>query len=332
MSNFSTFFPSGSGGGEGAGINSYAPFSVVSDNNPQGYVASTGVYTNPVDDSVWLKTGKFLSTSFASTYPNATQGIIPDTSNLPIQFPRSKGFAANATHVYETGYSNNNVYKYAITGGGALVGANMGFTPSATIGTGGVFLTSNRVYVYAQYSGGYKIETFDLDLNDVGSERIIGIPQFGRPNSFAKVGTSWFTIGATSAYNTVVEYNSDFSSVLNTYTVNNISSPTQTSYINTIAYDGTNFWITNVQDQGNAFEYNSSFVATGASFQMTVLQSPANSLGQAGYNAGNSKYFALSQDTGSPFETYYQEFQTVIGDIARTDLSGSTKPLFIKIK
>ena len=59
MSNFTTFFPSaGGGGGEGSGINSYAPFLVgqVSDNDPQGvYIHSTGVYTNPVDSSVWLK-------------------------------------------------------------------------------------------------------------------------------------------------------------------------------------------------------------------------------------------------------------------------------------
>lgn len=72
MSNFTTFFPSaGGGGGEGSGINSYAPFLVgTDDNNPQGYIHSTGVYTNPVDDSVWLKTGKQVD-DVSNAYPNA---------------------------------------------------------------------------------------------------------------------------------------------------------------------------------------------------------------------------------------------------------------------
>ena len=65
---------------------------------------------------------------------------------------------------------------------------------------------------------------------------------------------------------------------------------------------------------------------------MTVIQSPANTLSWVGYNAGNSKYFALSQDTASPFETYYQQYESVIGDDARTDSSGSGQPLFIKLK
>jgi len=74
MSNFSQFFPSGGGSGVGGGINSYASFDIGSelfDNNPPGYIISTGLYTNPVDSSVWLKTGKeLLDTS--NTYPNAS--------------------------------------------------------------------------------------------------------------------------------------------------------------------------------------------------------------------------------------------------------------------
>ena len=40
MSNFSTFFPTSSG--EGAGINSYAPFKITATGNPIGYDATTG--------------------------------------------------------------------------------------------------------------------------------------------------------------------------------------------------------------------------------------------------------------------------------------------------
>ncbi|MDB0041606.1 hypothetical protein N9F16_00800 [bacterium] len=72
MSNFSQFFPAGSGGSGGSGINSYAPFKVgTADNNPQGYIASTGLYTNPIDSSVWLKTGTVAADTTPRTYPNA---------------------------------------------------------------------------------------------------------------------------------------------------------------------------------------------------------------------------------------------------------------------
>jgi len=74
MSNFSTFFPSGGGGGEGAGINSTLPIFVSNEGNPIGYNATTGLYTNPVDDSVWLKTGSGLGDP-TGLYPNAVKGL-----------------------------------------------------------------------------------------------------------------------------------------------------------------------------------------------------------------------------------------------------------------
>ena len=73
------------GGGEGSGINSYAPFLVgTADNNPQGYIHSTGVYTNPIDESVWLKTGKTVNTD-PSVYPNSFS-VAPTQTQLHTQY------------------------------------------------------------------------------------------------------------------------------------------------------------------------------------------------------------------------------------------------------
>ena len=72
MSNFSQFFPAGSGGSGGSGINSYAPINVRTTGNPIGYNATTGVYTNPADDSVFLQTGILLDETSPRTYPNAS--------------------------------------------------------------------------------------------------------------------------------------------------------------------------------------------------------------------------------------------------------------------
>ena len=119
MSNFTTFFPSaGGGGGEGSGINSYAPFSVVSDNNPQGYIHSTGVYTNPVDSSVWLKTGNRISDVTPRTYPNAFSTAIEPLQQLNQPFIQT-GIPANGepTAIFAcTGlagdYDNKHIYYF----------------------------------------------------------------------------------------------------------------------------------------------------------------------------------------------------------------------------
>ena len=96
MSKFTDYFPAGGGGGAGGGINSYAPFLVgTTDNNPQGYIASTGLYTNPIDDSVWLKTGNQVSDA-TNTYPNAYSELdyhLTDGSNT-----YGQGFRAGLTY------------------------------------------------------------------------------------------------------------------------------------------------------------------------------------------------------------------------------------------
>tara|TARA_R110000822_G_scaffold266797_1_gene390526 strand:- start:194 stop:1183 length:990 start_codon:yes stop_codon:yes gene_type:complete len=329
MSNFSTFFPAG-GGGEGSGINSYAPFLVTSDNNPQGYIESTGVYTNPVDDSVWLKTGKLLPISLASTYPNATTGIYPDTTNAPVQFPRTRGFAANATHAYSTDFTSTQyITKYNLTGGSALVNTVV----PLSLQNRTVILTSTRVYVYAYSTGSpnaYTIEAFDLDLVNIPSERITGMPYQGAGNagSIIKVGTSWFVVASSYV---IDEYDSTFQTLLNSYSITDLGNLGTSNTLISIAWDGTNFWITsNALNQ--AFQYTTSFVYTGISFEMTIIQSPSNLLRDIFYNAGNSELFALSQDTGNPFESYYQAYASQLGDLARTDSSGSGQPLFIKLK
>ncbi len=66
------------GGSTGTGlpVNSYKSFSVGgATNNPSGYNITTGLYSHPNGD-YWLKTGKTLPSSDASTYPNATLNFV----------------------------------------------------------------------------------------------------------------------------------------------------------------------------------------------------------------------------------------------------------------
>ena len=43
-----------------------SPFKVTATDNPVGYNATTGLYTNPVDDSIWIKTGNTTLSSYAT--------------------------------------------------------------------------------------------------------------------------------------------------------------------------------------------------------------------------------------------------------------------------
>jgi len=66
MSNYSTFFPSGTASGGGsAPMNSYAALRVAGTGNPTGYDATTGLYIQESGEA-WLKSG---STITSSDYP-----------------------------------------------------------------------------------------------------------------------------------------------------------------------------------------------------------------------------------------------------------------------
>ena len=99
MSNFSQFFPAGSSGGSGGGINSYAPFLVTVTSNPTGYDATTGLYTHP-DGTFWLKSGFTLN---SSAYPDAKGGSQPQYTKAASQIPQPAGMTA----IEDCAYNDN---------------------------------------------------------------------------------------------------------------------------------------------------------------------------------------------------------------------------------
>lgn len=196
MSNFSTFFPAS--GGEGAGINSYAPYQVSSDtDNPQGYNATTGLYTNPVDESVWLKTGMtILDDVTPDPYPNAFKNPLVSENNLmgPLtqtgipasnyRIPIAGDDRVGYKHIYYIPYNgSNNQYSqlaYKLDSNGVLIGSGMtinntpnsnpgsgvyersigaGFSPTGNSGAGSIWI----IYIDAGYTNMY-VKEFSLDF------------------------------------------------------------------------------------------------------------------------------------------------------------------------
>lgn len=162
--------------GGGGGVNSYAPFLVgTTDNTPPGYVHSTGLYTSPIDDSVWLKTGNTVKEP-AGYYPNAyaitpaqTQRYNNSTSDRGVgigyyllrtatHWTQQVGERGPLDDLYVLGrgdgsYDVSNVFRYEYSATPAYSGYNweyQGFNIDTMTETGasarGLAVTSTHIY------------------------------------------------------------------------------------------------------------------------------------------------------------------------------------------
>ena len=314
MSNFTTFFPSaGGGGGEGSGINSYAPFLVGQVNNdPQGYIPSTGVYTNPVDSSVWLKTGSTLTVD--GTYPNATVGAYGYTgaSNNFTPNYESLGIVWNGTNYLVIG-SASTIHEY--TSAGVATGNTFSISGNGNDAPRGITFDGTHYY----------IGDLDLEVRKYTSS-------FGTAvSSFTASSITTFkdlTILNGSVYVQEGSYNPKRVRIFN-------SAGTETgdwTYTNPsvihggITNDGTNIWMTGQvisAGTGAAFKFTPAGVYTGINFS-TQAQGTNSSF--IAYVNGAFRIQLINSTNQRLYRASY-------GDTtARTDSSGSGQPLFIKLK
>lgn len=349
MSNFSQYFPIGgsSSGDGGGGINSYAPFKVTATDNPVGYNATTGLYTNPVDESVFLKTGNTLVTvgTENTTYPNATfsTAINELTSeayglNFSPAFGGSRGWVMhpNGTDVYQANWRDNSIYKFNKSDG-------TGFTIAVTTATllpaatntpalGRIYPSPNGselvVYIVADVGSGnawgvMKVNATSLAITQAYSQTSIVIPPT-QGGGGQLTGDPYYWVARTGTSTIIEEW--DFGLTIPNATGTTLTITNGPSDIDSVGSDGTNLWVFLDGSSRIWAEVDSSGVATGKSF------TPASDNDTfMFYDTVDSGFRTLSGAV-SPNSMVYQQ-QTTIGDsTVRTSAMGDGQPLFIKLK
>jgi hypothetical protein len=315
MSNFTTFFPSaGGGGGAGSGINSYAPFLVgTSDNDPQGYIASTGVYTNPVDSSVWIKTGSTIPVD--GTYPNATQGGISYTGTGQdfTTSQVSKGMVWNGTHYLFINDTFTRVEE--LTSAGVATGNTWSITGNGNDAPRGLAFDGTHYY-----TGDTDLEvrkwtsTFGTAVSSFTASSITDFKDLTILNGSVYVQEGSYNPKRVRIFNSAGTETGDW-----TYTNPGVIN-------GGITNDGTNIWMTGSVislGTGAAFKFSPAGVYSGVNFS-TQAQGTHSS-----FIAYINGAFRIQLHNS----TNQRLYQASYGDTtARTDSSGSGQPLFIKLK
>jgi hypothetical protein len=305
MSNFSQFFPAGSGGSGGSGINSYAPFKVTATGNPIGYNATTGVYTNPVDDSVWLKTGFTLAPD--GTYPNAA---ISDLSYTGVNYNLASGnitqMVYSDTFIYATFFGSTSIIRQFTLAG---VSTGLTYTDTSTVR---MFWDGTHLNSAASVAGGWDVTLLNNSLVQQGVK--IFWATVGGVNQICTDGTYVYALQSRT---TTRRY--DFGTFANELIMST----------------------TGIVGNGSGIEfYNNQIVISSSNDQKLYFFS--TSLGAAISSIPTTSIGAVAFLSKSPdgalwsssytVQTTLYEFNISIGDgTSKTD-TDSAQPLFIKLK
>lgn len=346
MSNFSQYFPIGgssSGGDGGGGINSYAPFKVSLTNNPVGYNATTGLYTNPIDNSVWLKTGQTIDDT-AGNYPSATNQTDFTFTQLVSLSSTATGTNLTQKMIAGTAFNQDKSALYVVFGAYSSTSAansveiyKFNTTTGAQIGTE-IDITSdwNVSYTIAPIKGCVGLvggtELFISGRSAGGVDGVTGYNPDTGVITTAHTARNQSTIMLTSTTQTYLNTSTTYWGTDTSSNIREIDTATWTRTGNVIAagaasygvaYDGVTFW--SQTGLGGAWvQLDGLGGVTG-----NVITSSTN------YQGGFSSSTNLWAPKYSSGFAGLNQFTGVIlaGDsTARTSAMGDGQPLFIKLK
>jgi|TARA_R110000764_G_scaffold96267_7_gene180362 hypothetical protein len=340
MSNFTTFFPSaGGGGGEGSGINSYAPFKVgTTDNNPQGYIHSTGLYTNPVDSSVWLKTGS-TALDTTNTYPNAYSVLahhLTDGSNTYGQGLRA-ALTYTGTGFYALRQINSSTRFIPADEATRTWGSEINKQSSQVSGSIGCYAiaydsTANGILAHDWASGVDIIRRWNTALTTSTTFSTFAQTANSQPRCLAydEANNNLFWIksnGVVFIYDLTTEtYSSTFTMSIGTTDIQGASVHPTTG----------NLWIVGTTTVHEVNPTTGANIATR--FNLYANSYVTNGLVRGIAWKDADTLYAITEKVGNSgsnwiISSYDKDGINTVGDAtAKTDSSGSAQPLFIKLK
>ena len=326
MSNFSQYFPIGCSSGGGGGINSYAPFKVIATDNPVGYNATTGLYTNPVDDSVWLKTGNVVGDT-TNAYPNATG--TPSTWNYDaagnITSPDSntiRGITWDGTHYWTLSGGTGPVVQRDTT----LTLTGTSFTISGTTSDAHSIAwdsVQGTFWIFDAAKAGTIVTHDEYSAGGVATGRVISYSVGNDFGSGTVHNGFMYVTGRTGAALTtsVTKYNTSTLA-----SVGSNTGATSNNAYRSIFHDGGNsLWIAG---NGTWYEIGDNMTGeTGRTFTGGP-STPTNSDSTIGHTGD------MYQSYNSSAGVYnFAPTGTLVGDdVARTSAMGDGQPLFIRLK
>jgi hypothetical protein len=324
MSNFSQFFPAGGGsGGSGGGINSYAPFLVTSTSgNPVGYDVTTGIYTNPVDSSVWLKTGTQAILP-KDDYPNAANTLEGfGTPSALFDYTTSTNFshriascqAINGTDFVFFGrkaYPSHEIQ--AVTPSGVATGPT-GVTTAPAGSPRGLVTDGTNYFMITEGNAGSTCYVFSGTTMQQTSTFSVGFNADGIAFD-SSTGNLVFTDSASKRELTT-------SGTL-------VSSSTGANVNAKWAYDSVSGRFLYLDSSTLRWVTSDTSTFDGAGFPWWVSQPSPYRTTLCGHLYNGTLFISTGQDT-----KLYQSLSAVtLGDpTARTSAMGDGQPLFIKLK
>ena len=322
MSNFTTFFPSsGSGGG---GINSYAPFKVTATDNPVGYNATTGLYTNPVDGTVWLESGNQVTDNDPKSYPNATglesfvgaPNVISLNTATTTWDIRCNAYDPTNDLFYLYQASSQLIHEYTsalVPTGNTVTGGHIASTEKMR------FIGNDKVYIGAEGKS-YNIITGAVVTTGgpVQSNSGLWVDSITGSTFWISLNASLFkeysssTLALTGA--TQSNFTSSWQNQLSSAPGNLVGS-----------VDTSNVWY------GSADNRTTYTGQGGLNYTVGVVSDQEKTDAYIYKIVGNEYYFIGSN--GVNVKTFKINSNREVGDLtARTDAAGSGQPLFIKLK
>lgn len=323
------------GGATGTGlpVNSYAPFSVIANDNPTGYNSSTGLYEHPNGD-VWLKTGNTLDAG--SDYPDAAITQVVAT-----------GFSYSNTSYsisYVTGLEYDQSADEIVVGMEAsvkrtstsFVDTGFSFSTSSETGTRRVnvawdgtsyyvmpVMNGPTVYKYDS-TGTYTGTSFSL-TSQLGSNVARGLSWYGSTLYVAQSYRSNFY-----RYSSSGSYQGSYSYPASTSPFFQDSGDAAISVSSNFSIGAANSNKTiNVWNNSTSTQYDQISTSTDTPYNTFIYGVTSNN---RALDSANSTRIWMSGNNSTVYEYEATGGQELVGDsTARTD-SDSGQPLFIKIK